>query len=73
MWGPAVEGYFAWQSQATGRPQEELIADVARNIPLGEIPDDGDCARAALFLASDYARVITGAALDVNGGEYMPI
>ena len=73
MWGPAVEGDFAWQSQATGRPQEELIADVARNIPLGEIPDDGDCARAALFLASDYARVITGAALDVNGGEYMPI
>ncbi len=73
MWGPAVEGYFAWQSQATGRPQEELIADVSRNIPLGEIPDDGDCARAALFLASDYARVVTGAALDVNGGEYMPI
>ena len=73
MWGPAVEGYFAWQSQATGRPQEELIAEVTRNIPLGTIPDDGDCARAALFLASDYARVVTGAALDVNGGEYMPI
>ena len=73
MWGPAVEGYFAWQSQSTGKPQDELIAEVASNIPLGVIPDDGDCARAALFFASDYANVVTGAALDVNGGEYMPI
>lgn len=73
MWGPAVEGYFAWQSQSTGRPQEELIAEVAANIPLGVIPDDGDCAKAAVFLASDYARAVTGAALDVNGGEYMPV
>ena len=73
MWGPAVEGYFAWQSQDTGRPVEELKAEVARNIPLGIIPDDGDCAKAAVFLASDYASVVTGAALDVNGGEFMPI
>ena len=73
MWGPNVEGYFAWQAQATGRPQEELIAEVAKNIPLGAIPDDGECAKAAMFLASDYASVVTGAALDVNGGEFMPI
>ncbi len=73
MWGPAVEGYFAWQAQETGRPREELIAEVTRNIPLGVIPDDGECARAAVFLASDYASVVTGAALDVNGGEYMPV
>ncbi len=73
MWGPSVEGYFAWQSQTTGRPQEELIAEITENIPLGVIPDDGDCAKAAVFLASDYASVVTGAALDVNGGEFMPI
>jgi len=73
MWGPSVEGYFAWQAEATGRPQEELIAEVARNIPLGVIPDDGECAKAAAFFASDYASVVTGAALDVNGGEYMPV
>jgi NAD(P)-dependent dehydrogenase (short-subunit alcohol dehydrogenase family) len=46
---------------------------VTRNIPLGVIPDDGDCARAAVFLASEYASAVTGAALDVNGGEYMPV
>lgn len=73
MWGPSVEGYFAWQAQTTGKTQEELIAEVTKSIPLGAIPDDGECAKAALFFASDYANVVTGAALDVNGGEFMPI
>ncbi|MEH6582830.1 MAG: SDR family oxidoreductase [Halioglobus sp.] len=73
MWGPSVEGYFSWQAKATGKTQEELITEVTKGIPLGVIPDDGDCAKAALFFASDYANVVTGAALDVNGGEFMPI
>jgi NAD(P)-dependent dehydrogenase (short-subunit alcohol dehydrogenase family) len=73
MWGPSVEGYFNWQSKATGKSQEELIAEVTRSIPLGVIPDDGECAKAAIFFGSDYSSVVTGAALDVNGGEYMPI
>ena len=73
MWGPSVETYFNWQVQATGRTQEELVAEVAAGIPLGVIPDDADCAKAALFFASDYSTVVTGSALDVNGGEYMPI
>jgi len=53
MWGPAVEGYFAWQSQETGHSVEDLKADVTRNIPLGVIPDDGECAKAAVFRASE--------------------
>jgi NAD(P)-dependent dehydrogenase (short-subunit alcohol dehydrogenase family) len=73
MWGPSVEGYFAWQAQTTGKSQEELIAEVTRSIPLGVIPDDGECAKAAIFFGSDYSSVVTGAALDVNGGEYMPV
>lgn len=73
MWGPSVEGYFAWQAQASGKSQEELIAEVTRSIPLGVIPDDADCAKAAVFFGSDYSTVVTGAALDVNGGEFMPI
>jgi NAD(P)-dependent dehydrogenase (short-subunit alcohol dehydrogenase family) len=73
MWGPSVEGYFSWQSKATGKSQQELIAEVTRSIPLGVIPDDGECAKAAVFFGSDYSSVVTGAALDVNGGEYMPI
>jgi enoyl-[acyl-carrier-protein] reductase (NADH) len=27
---------------------------------------------AALYLASDYAKAITGAQLDVNGGHFLP-
>lgn len=73
MWGPNVEGYFAWQAKATGKSQKELIAEVTSGIPLGVIPDDGECAKAALFFGSDYSSVVTGAALDVNGGEFMPL
>ena len=73
MWGPSVEAYFDWQHQETGRPKEDLIAEVTANIPLGVIPDDGECAKSAVFFASDYASVVTGAALDVNGGEYMTV
>lgn len=73
MWGPAVKGYFDWLAESSGRSQQDCIADVTRNIPLGHIPDDRDCAKAAVMLASDYARVVTGAGLDVNGGEFMPV
>ncbi len=72
MWGPPVEGYMRSQAEATGVTVEQLKAEVAKNIPLGRIPEDGDCAKAVIFLASDYACAITGAALDVNGGEYIP-
>jgi len=55
-----------------GRQEEDLIAEVASKIPLGVIPPDDDCARTTLTLVSDYTRMVTGATLDVNGGEYMP-
>lgn len=72
MWGAPVEYYFKMQSKATGEPIEKLKAEVEKNIALGKIPTDADCAKAAIFLASDYACAITGACLDVNGGEYLP-
>ena len=67
MWGPPVEGYVESAAQG-GVTRDDVIA----GIPIGEIPDDADCANAVAFLCSDYARVITGAGLDVNGGEFMP-
>lgn len=72
MWGAPVEGYMQMQSQELGVSVEDMKAEIAKNIPLGVIPEDGDCAKAVIFLASDYACAITGAALDVNGGEYLP-
>ena len=72
MWGPSVEGYFKMAEEAGGPTVEQQKAAVAANIPLRRIPDDADCAKAAIFLGSDYAHAVTGAALDVNGGEYLP-
>lgn len=72
MWGPPVAHYMEMTSQQSGQPVEEIRAQVEKNIPLGRIPEDGDCAKAALFFASDYSSAVTGAALDVNGGEYLP-
>ena len=72
MWGPAVEGYLQSVSQQCGRTVDELREEVEKKIPLGKIPDSADCAKAVIFLASDLACAITGAQLDVNGGEYIP-
>ena len=55
-----------------GQSVEDFKAGVAANIALGHIPPDQDCAKSILLLLSDYACEITGASLDVNGGEYMP-
>jgi NAD(P)-dependent dehydrogenase (short-subunit alcohol dehydrogenase family) len=72
MWGAPVQGYFEWQAQEQKVTVDSLKEGVARSIPLNRIPTDDECARAALFLVSDYASAVTGAALDANGGAYMP-
>ncbi len=69
MWGPSVQGYFTMTERQTGRPVQEQYDEIAAQIPLGEIPPDEDCANAAVFFASDLSSVVTGQALDVNGGE----
>jgi NAD(P)-dependent dehydrogenase (short-subunit alcohol dehydrogenase family) len=72
MWGAPVAGYVSWQAQQSGQTMDAIKAQIASNIPLRRIPTDDECARAALFLASDYASAVTGAALDANGGAWMP-
>lgn len=69
MWGPSVQGYFRMMQTQTGRPTQEQYDEIAAQIPLGEIPPDEDCANAVVFFASDLSSVVTGQALDVNGGE----
>jgi NAD(P)-dependent dehydrogenase (short-subunit alcohol dehydrogenase family) len=69
MWGPSVQGYFRMMETQTGRTSQDQYDEIAAQIPLGEIPPDEDCANAAVFFASDLSSVVTGQALDVNGGE----
>jgi NAD(P)-dependent dehydrogenase (short-subunit alcohol dehydrogenase family) len=54
---------------ALGKTREEVIAERDRQVPLGRKMGTGwDVAHAALFLASDEARFITGVSLPVDGG-----
>jgi 3-oxoacyl-[acyl-carrier protein] reductase len=49
----------------------EETARLAAAIPVGRLGESRDIAEAILFLASDAAQFITGAVLDVNGGQVM--
>jgi NAD(P)-dependent dehydrogenase (short-subunit alcohol dehydrogenase family) len=54
---------------ASGRSREEVVAERDARVPLrAKMGTAWDVAYAALFLASDEARFITGAALPVDGG-----
>jgi NAD(P)-dependent dehydrogenase (short-subunit alcohol dehydrogenase family) len=66
MHTPMVEARLA--GQRAGGDVEALLTERQRRIPLGFMGDGRDTANAALFLASDEARFITGAELVVDGG-----
>lgn len=66
MHTPMVEARLAGQ-RADGNVDALLKSRVAR-IPLGFMGDGRDTANAALFLASDEARFITGTEIVVDGG-----
>jgi NAD(P)-dependent dehydrogenase (short-subunit alcohol dehydrogenase family) len=61
----AIEGYVA-----AGQDRDEVIARRNKAVPLGgQMGSAWDIANAALFLASDEARFITGVMLPVDGGQ----
>jgi NAD(P)-dependent dehydrogenase (short-subunit alcohol dehydrogenase family) len=62
----AIEGI----SQARGIPKQQLITERDARVPLGrKMGTAWDVAYAALFLASDESRFITGVVLPVDGGQ----
>jgi NAD(P)-dependent dehydrogenase (short-subunit alcohol dehydrogenase family) len=69
MWGVEVQRAIGETAANMGRSSESLLGDITGRIPIGHVPSEEDCSRAVLFLLSDYAKAITGAHLDVNGGE----
>jgi NAD(P)-dependent dehydrogenase (short-subunit alcohol dehydrogenase family) len=66
MHTPMVEARLA--KQRAGGDVEKLLKQRKARIPLGFMGDGRDIAAAALFLASDEARFITGTELVVDGG-----
>jgi NAD(P)-dependent dehydrogenase (short-subunit alcohol dehydrogenase family) len=70
--GPGVRFYLTMTAEQEGVSEQDVYDDIASRNPLGRIPTDEACAGAVLYLLSRYASEVTGAVLDVNGGEYMP-
>lgn len=66
-------GLGAWQnsyfSAATGRSEEQYLADMRARIPLGRPGLQDDIAKACAFLASEQSAYVTGEAMNVSGGE----
>jgi NAD(P)-dependent dehydrogenase (short-subunit alcohol dehydrogenase family) len=70
--GPGVRFYLKMTADQRGVSEQDIYDEIASRNPLGRIPTDEACAGGILFLLSRLASEVTGAVLDVNGGEYMP-
>jgi NAD(P)-dependent dehydrogenase (short-subunit alcohol dehydrogenase family) len=70
IWGASLEGYFKHLAKQQNTTPEKIYDGVASRTALHHIPTSAEIAEAVLFFASDMSRVITGQALDVNGGHF---
>lgn len=64
-----LEDWMRTRAGAEGVPYEEILARDVSAMALRRIATEEDVARAVIFLASDQAGAISGATLDVNGGQ----
>src|SRR5512143_349207 len=70
IWGAALEGYFKSLAAQQGVTPDDIYRQIASRTALNHIPTSEEIADAVLFFASDLSRVVTGQALDVNGGHF---
>ena len=69
MDGAPLQSYF----ESMGEQGEAFRQQRESEVPIGHIPPDKDCAKAVYFLLSDYASEMTGAQLEVNGGDWVAV
>jgi NAD(P)-dependent dehydrogenase (short-subunit alcohol dehydrogenase family) len=67
--GPRIDSVIAGQAQARGMTPDEVRKMMLERSPLKRMVTASDISAAALFLASDLARNISGQCLAVNAGE----
>jgi NAD(P)-dependent dehydrogenase (short-subunit alcohol dehydrogenase family) len=69
--GIRINGLLLGPTLSKRMPAEQT-AELARRAPLGQLHSPDDVASAALFLASDESKMITGAFLPLDAGRSMP-
>ena len=69
IWGPPLERALQAAADRGGVTLDEVKAGIEAEIPLGYMPPADEVADAAVMLASDLAKAITGQAIAVNGGH----
>ncbi|WP_026919682.1 SDR family oxidoreductase [Gordonia shandongensis] len=70
IWDDQLKWYFGQIAEKYGITAEQVYEQTAAKSDLKRLPEPDEIADAAVFLASDMARSITGHTLDVNCGEY---
>jgi 3-oxoacyl-[acyl-carrier protein] reductase len=56
------------RAAAAGTTQEQVLADLARDVPLGRVAEPAEFAAVVAFLCSERASYLTGATIAVDGG-----
>jgi NAD(P)-dependent dehydrogenase (short-subunit alcohol dehydrogenase family) len=71
IWGDPVRGYLEAQAETRGVDPQVVHDELLAQIPLRRVNTPDEIAGAGVFMLSDLARGVTGALLDVNGGQTM--
>ncbi len=74
IWGENVKIYFEWQAEdrGAGTTWEDIYSERAAETALGYLPHSSEISGAVVFFASPLAKCVTGTALPVNSGHWMP-
>lgn len=74
IWGDSVRIYFEWQAADRGGDAtwQDVYDERASETALGYLPHSSEIAGAVVFFASPLASCVTGTALPVNAGHWMP-
>lgn len=74
IWGDSVKIYFEWQAEERGEgvTWQDVYDERAAETCLGYLPHSSEIAGAVVFFASPLAKCVTGTALPVNSGHWLP-